>query len=115
MTRRVVSSSSQKDRHGAYLPADPVPSTPNEGDVTPKRGLSLGEILDRQVLALERASIQLLRASSDASGLSKDQIQSLATCIKVTMELKVKENELLDNMSTEDLLKITEGEDGIDE
>lgn len=102
--RKIVSPppTQLKDKHGAYLPEDPVPTPKNT------RSLSLGQILERQVLALERTSIELLKAS--ASGMNKDQIQSLATCIKITMELKIKENEMLDALDDSELEAIADAD-----
>lgn len=66
--------------------------------------ISLDSILNRQLHILNRVTKQLSLSSS--SGLTKDEIQSLATCIRITMDLKAKENELLDQMSDEELEKL---------
>ena len=72
--------------------------------------VSLDAILDRQLLALHRVTKQL--ASLSVSGqMTKDEIQSLATCIRVTMDLKAKEKELLDKMSDDDLEKVADKDD----
>lgn len=71
--------------------------------------ISLDSILDRQLLALHRVTKQLVRLSNGQ--MTKDEIQSLATCIRITMELKAKEKELLDTMSDEDLEKVAGQDD----
>jgi len=70
--------------------------------------ISLESILNRQLHILNRVTKQLSLSSS--SGLTKDEIQSLATCIRLTMDLKAKENELLDQLSDEELEKLKEDE-----
>lgn len=97
MTRSIPPNQggSTKDGNGAYLP--PQPALPPE---QPPSDIDLKDVLDRQLLILWRVTQQLARAS--ATELSKDQIQSLATCIKITMELKAKENELLERLSPEE-------------
>ncbi len=65
---------------------------------------SLDDMLRRQLTALGRVTAQLTKRATTET-MTKDEIQSLATCIKVTMELKAKENELLDGLSDEELAK----------
>jgi hypothetical protein len=66
--------------------------------------ISLDLIMEKQLQALYRVTKQLARSS--ILGMTKDEIQSLATCMRVTMDLKAKEKELLDNLSDEDLEKV---------
>lgn len=90
----------------------PVPGDKNDaGQFTlPDNKLGgLDEILRRQLLALERVTIQLTRKSSTAEGLTKAEIDSLATCIEVTLKLKAKEKELLDGLSDTELENIATG------
>lgn len=62
---------------------------------------TLDEILDMQMRALEEVTVQML---GKARGImSKDDIQGLATIIKVTLDLKTKEKSLLDDLSDEEL------------
>lgn len=95
MTRSIPPGQGNKDAQGAYLPVDPPPSD-----------IDLASVLDRQLLTLWRVTQQL--AKDSARGLTRDEIQSLATCIKITMELKAKENELLDRMNVEELQRLSE-------
>ncbi len=85
-----------KDAEGAYTKVE-SPS------------ISIDSILANQLEALARVSKQLLQQSKGFV-LSKDEIQSLATCIKVTMDLKARENELLEGLSDEDLEKLSNQE-----
>lgn len=97
-----------KDANGIFIrrqveetPAKAVESLPPMVDPE----LSLDDILKRQMMILDRATRHLaMRAATGA--MSKDEIQSLATCIKVTMELKLKENELLDTLDDEALREV---------
>lgn len=63
---------------------------------------SLDNILNRQLLALERVTLQLL-TSANSGKMTGAEIQSLATCIKITLELKSNEKELLADLSDEQL------------
>jgi len=101
MTRRFVPPSPQKDKAGSYI-KDPGPTLEQQADNSRTRNsLTLVEILERQMLALERTTIHLLKGSVD--GLSKDGILSLATCMKLTLELREKELEILDGMNDAEL------------
>lgn len=92
-----------KDEHGVYVNA-PVKEPEQVKVQAPDPDLSLDDILKRQLLALNRVTVQLTTRSASGD-MTKDEIQSLATCIKVTLELKAKENELLDTLSDEELEK----------
>jgi hypothetical protein len=72
----------------------------------PVEELSLDRILKRQLEALDETTSQLLSKSKGL--MSKDDIQSLATCIKITLELKAKEAALLADINDEDLAKAVE-------
>ncbi len=87
-----------KDGTGAFLP----PERPEP----PARLGGLDEILKRQLLALERVTIQLVTRSSSLSGLTKAEIDSLATCIDITLKLKAKEKDLLGALDEDALLLI---------
>ena len=90
-----------KDDTGAYLPREKPGVTPAPG--------TLDDILKRQITALDRVTRQLT-AKITAGDLTKAEIDSLATCIEVTMKLKSKEKELLDTLSDEVLESLAEGE-----
>lgn len=94
MTRKIVEG--VKDEKGAFVPIPKV--KPEE--------LSLDYILERQLRALDQVTTQLLGMSKGM--MTKDEIQSLATCIKITLELKARENELLEALSDEDLEKLAQ-------
>lgn len=92
---------SEKDSSGAYvkeLPKteEPVPS------VTPG---TLDDILNRQITALERVTRQLTTKATSGD-MTKADIDSLSTCIEITIKLKAKEKDLLDNLSDEELAAI---------
>ena len=70
--------------------------------------VSLDDILGRQLLALSRVTRQLLGRSTSCD-MTKGEIESLASCIEITLKLKAKEKDLLDSMSTEELEKIAKG------
>lgn len=74
------------------------------------KNLSLDDILERQLLALHRVTRQLTLTSATGA-MTKDEIMSLATCIKITMDLKARENELLEALSDEDLEKVAGSDD----
>lgn len=71
----------------------------------------LDEILRRQMLGLEQLTEQLV-AQIEKHEITKDTPNQLATCIKITMELKAKENDMLGEMSDEDL-ELLAGEDDV--
>lgn len=73
--------------------------------ITIKFNGTLDELLSKQLAALDKITNQLVIAAGTGNA-TKDEIQSLATCIKLTMDLKVKENEILENLSDEDLTNI---------
>lgn len=90
---------SKKDLNGLYEKETPTPK-PIE---VPLSG-SLDDILHRQLCALERVTRQLVTRSSSGT-MTKDEIQSLATCIKITLELKSVEGDILEGMTDEELEK----------
>lgn len=84
-----------KDDNGAFLPAKKLPTIST---------VDLGDMLTKQLLALHWATHHLLTKAP--VGLTKDDIQSLATCIKVTSELKGKQKELMDDLDDSELEQI---------
>ncbi len=103
---------SVKDDNGFYqkapkrepeaVPPSSDPAPPSSSYAIHRTSRGLDDILNQQLLALENATQQLCIKS--VTGLNKDEIQSLATLTKLTMELKAKENTMLDALS-EDALK----------
>lgn len=68
--------------------------------------ISLDAILGKQLLALERVTRQLVLSASTGN-MTKDEIYSLSTCIKITLELKGLEKDIIEDLSDEDLEKAT--------
>lgn len=77
---------------------------PEEKDFPAASDISLDDILKKQLQALYRVTKQLARNSVGV--MTKDDIQSLAVCIRVTMDLKAKENDLLDKLTDEELARL---------
>ncbi len=91
-----------KDERGAYVkPEPPAPkppySEPALGDVT------LDDLLARCIRILRREVKNLEESSSGGSKLSKDQSNELRENVKLLMELKKREKELLDALSDDEL------------
>lgn len=84
-----------KDANGAFLPAKKLPTIST---------VDLGDMLTKQLLALAWVTTSL--ADKAKTGLTKDEIQSLATCIKLTMELKSEQKELMDELDDSELEQI---------
>lgn len=72
----------------------------------PVEELSLDNILKRQLEALDQVTTQLLAKSKGF--MTKDEIHSLATCIKITLDLKSREESFLAELSDEDLAQAVE-------
>ena len=85
-----------KDALGAYIKEAPVP----QPEPLPSTPDSIDALLERQMLALDRVTRQLVIAASTGV-MTKDEIQSLSTVMKLTIELKERENELLDGLTEE--------------
>ncbi len=106
--RTIITPTWPKDENGMYIKEEP-PKTAAPPPALTVQDVLLDDILKRQLTALSRVTRQLV-LSATAGYMTKDEIQSLATCIKVTMELKMKENELLEALTDEDLEKIAKNE-----
>lgn len=104
MSRKIVVSSSAgvKDDQGAFVKVGPQPEPP--APRFKRSETDLEEMLNGQILALGRTTKALLERS--VAGLNKDEVASLATCIKLTLELREKEKALLNDMSDDELAKI---------
>ena len=85
-------------------------TSPKDKEVLAVSDISLDSILKRQLQTLQRVTKHIAN-SSLVGPLTKDEIQSLATCIRLTMDLKEKENEILDRMSDEDLANLTDSDE----
>jgi phage FluMu protein gp41 len=99
MNKKIIDSTRARLVDGVVIKNESV-----DGETKPT--LTLDEMLNRQLVALERVTNQLSRES--LSGLNKDEIASLATCIKLTMDLKAKQKSLLDDLSEEELQALAE-------
>lgn len=111
MTRKIVlppAPVARKDANGAYLPPEQTPSLPPAPEVEKPQvpRLSFDDILRLQWLALERTSQKLARDS--VHGLERDQIASLALLTKLTLDLKSKENEILERLTPEELAELAQ-------
>ncbi len=103
MSKRSIPGAT-KDAQGMYTPvAAPLKTedAPSVAPPSPTLDINLDKILEKQLTALDRATSFILAKCS--SNPTKDDIQSLATCLKLTMELKTKEKEMLDELTDEDL------------
>ncbi len=67
----------------------------------------LDSILKQQLVGLGRLTKQLV-SDITAGIITKDTPNQLATTIKITMELKAKQKELLDDMPNEELSKLAD-------
>lgn len=93
-----------KDATGAYVKQDLPPPAPDVNAPAPtflSQDIDLASLLEGQILALARTTQHLLVKSTTA--MNKDDIASLATLIKITMELRLKEKELLDKLEDDAL------------
>lgn len=100
MTRKIVTS--VKDENGVYTRVEAEEKAMDQPSSLPSPDTSLDDILKRQLTALDRVTRQLAMRASTGS-MTKPEIDALATCIKVTLELKTKENEILDSLSEEQI------------
>lgn len=69
----------------------------------------LRSVLEQTTIILNQ-EVTKLRAESNKGLLCRESSQALVSYIKTLQELIYKENELLDNMSDEDLNKISKGD-----
>jgi hypothetical protein len=73
------------------------------------KDISFDSILARNLQSLDAVTTQL-QASAKNLTMSKDEIQALASVIKLTMELKAMEAEFLEGMTEEQLKELTSEE-----
>lgn len=103
---------STKDENGIYQtlnkPSSTESTSHNTEDALPYAPTkSIEAILKQQLAGLQRLT-QILVGDICKQIVTKDTAQQLSTLIKLTMELKGKENELLDNLSDEELKTLAE-------
>lgn len=109
MTKRYVKDTvaqpeGVKDSNGIFLP--PTPKT--EIKDPPKSDINLNDLLDSHLLLLYRQTRALLIASAQNGLLGKDESHCMRENLKLIMELKKKEKELLDELSDEEIERLIE-------
>lgn len=104
----IIQTPSPKDSNGAYTktPAEAPASPPTP----PSSGVSLDDLLNKQLLVLFRQTVRFLEASTSGL-LNKDQEQAFDRCVRLTRELKKDEKALFDKLSSDDLEKLANGDD----
>lgn len=73
--------------------------------------ISLKDLIDKHLLLMYRETKALLTESSTGAKLSKDSALCVRDNLKLLMELKKKEKDVLDALSDEDLQKLIEGKE----
>ena len=63
----------------------------------------IDSMLNQQLLALDRQTKYLYRTCSDSKFIVKDDITALTQLTRITMELKLKQLDMLENITDEDL------------
>lgn len=99
-----------QDESGAFLPPHMIPKeTAKRGPKDPpKADINLDNLLDSYMLILFRETRSLLVATSKGGKLTKDDAQSMRDNMKLVMELKKKERELLDSLTDTDIQRLIE-------
>lgn len=97
-----------KDEHGVYLKPPIVPPTPKapaaKRYTEPKRGyVSLDDLLARCLLILWREVRNLHEQSHGGNKLTKEQSLELRENVKLLMDMKKKEKDLLDGLTDDEL------------
>jgi|SRR5579859_6734086 len=98
---RKIIQNALKDENGQYLPL-PISKPPKKHRDPKASDISLDDLMDKHLLLLYRETRMLLEESSGGK-LSKDSANSMRENMKLIVELKKKEKELLDNLSNEEL------------
>jgi len=97
-----------KDASGAYIKTEePKPKAKRFREPIASE-ISLNELMDKHLLLLFRETKMLLEESSKGQKLSKDSAHSMRENLKMIVDLKRKERELLDTLSTDELTKLAE-------
>lgn len=103
-----------KDENGIFVrPAASAssaePPLPKKRNRDPKPSdISLNDLMDKHLLLLYRETKMLLQESSKGAKLSKESALCVRENLKLLMELKKKEKELLDTASDAELKKLVE-------
>ena len=97
MTRRYVTHS-PKDENGSYLKLSP------EKD-TPASDISIDSLLQKGLLAIDRTMKAILMDTATGTP-SRESIMNLKDVMAMLHELKKKEEELLGNLSEDELKKL---------
>lgn len=112
MTRKLVNqdgSVSIKDDTGAFIKASLPPIEKKKAVRDPKPSqISLGELMDKHLLLLYRETRALLMESGNGGRLSKDSATMMRENLKLIVELRKKEKELLDQLSDDEIKKLIE-------
>lgn len=103
MSKKIIPG--YKDESGSYV-KEPTPPAPISNSDPKISDISLDDLLDKHLLILFRETKNLLMESSSGK-LNKDNSQCMRDNIKLLIELKKKEKELLDALSDEDLERLT--------
>lgn len=98
--RRILVKPSPKDENGIYTIPSPEPEPPKG----PAGGddKSIDDLLSDGLLALRRNMHYILLESTQGI-LDRETVMSLKDCINLLLELKKKEDELLDGATEEEL------------
>lgn len=88
-----------KDETGAYVKVSPEP-LPSLVDV------SIDDLLGKGLLAVERVMKSILTEASSGNP-SREAVMNLKDCMAILWELKKKERDFLDNLTDEELERMT--------
>lgn len=100
MTQRIVGGI--KDENGIFIKTMPVIVAPASKEEIPNPDVNLDDIAKRIVLALDRATKELLTQISSGD-VSREVIGALKDCETMHRELAKKEKDFLDSASDEQL------------
>lgn len=112
MNKKIVTGGqvSVKDSSGAYLPSHSSPPPKKTRIRRPKEPLpsdiNLTDLIDKNLLILFRETQKLMRESGTLELLPKDSAHSVRENLKLLVELRKKEKEILDTMTDEDIEKL---------
>ena len=96
-----------KDAAGAFVKESPGPSAPTIDLTGPD--VAIDTLLKRALGTIER----IMKACSQEASTgapSRESVQNLKDCVAMLHTLKEKEDEILDEMSDEELISVTKGE-----
>ncbi len=98
-----------KDENGAFLPSHLIPQPKKRRIRAPKAAdINLSNLMDKHLLLLYRETKALMIESAKGNKLSKDSALAMRENLKLIMDLKKKEKDMLDNLSDEELSKLIE-------